>query len=340
LAYYDANPDAVAPRSRRNEVVSFVKSGLRDLSISRTSFSWGIPVPGNPDHVIYVWLDALANYITAVGYPDTQNPEFSIFWPADIHVVGKDIVRFHAVYWPAFLMAAGLEPPRRVFAHGWWTVEGQKMSKSLNNFIPPKQLVDTYGLDPVRYFLLRELPFGSDGDFSHRAVVGRLNGDLANDFGNLAQRVLVMINRNCDGCVPDPGELAADDTALLTAAQNLLGTVRGHIAEQGFHLALEAIWRVVGEANRYVDEQAPWALSRSDPRRMRTVLYTLAETLRHLAILVQPFVPGAARKLLDQLAVPQTARDFAALAEKPLVPRTQLPKPEAIFPRFVEEAVQ
>jgi methionyl-tRNA synthetase len=235
-------------------------------------------------------------------------------------------------------MAAGLEPPRRVFAHGWWTVEGQKISKSLNNFIPPKQLVDTYGLDPVRYFVLRELPFGSDGDFSHRAVVGRLNGDLANDFGNLAQRVLVMINRNCGGCVPDYGELGAGDTALLNAAQNLLGTVRGHIAEQGFHLALEAIWRVVGEANRYVDEQAPWALSRSDPTRMATVLYTLAETLRHLAILVQPFVPSAARKLLDQLAVPETARDFAALGESPLAPGTRLPKPEAIFPRFIEDA--
>ena len=340
LAYYDANPDAVSPRSRRNEVVSFIRAGLRDLSISRTSFNWGIPVPGHPEHVIYVWLDALANYITAVGYPDTQSPEFSAFWPADLHVVGKDIVRFHAVYWPAFLMAAGLEPPRRVFAHGWWTVEGQKMSKSLNNFIPPKQLVDTYGLDPVRYFLLRELPFGSDGDFSHRAVVGRLNGDLANDFGNLAQRVLVMINRNCGGCVPDPGELGAPDKALLDTAQKLLGAVRAHVAEQAFHLALEAIWRVVGEANRYIDERAPWALSRSDPARMRTVLYTLAETLRHLAILVQPFVPAAARKLLDQLAVPQTARDFAALAEAPLAPGTQLPKPDAIFPRFVDEVVR
>jgi methionyl-tRNA synthetase len=340
LAFYEANPDAVAPRSRRNEVISFVRAGLRDLSISRTSFSWGIPVPGNPAHVIYVWLDALANYITAVGYPDMEAPEFSTFWPADIHVVGKDIVRFHAVYWPAFLMAAGLEPPRRVFAHGWWTVEGQKMSKSLNNFISPKQLVDSYGLDPVRYFVLRELPFGSDGDFSHRAVVGRLNGDLANDFGNLAQRVLVMINRNCGGCVPEPGELRADDSALLDAVGGLLGAVRSHFAEQAFHLALETIWRVVGEANRYIDEQAPWVLSRSDPARMHTVLYVLAETLRYLAVLVQPFVPGAAAKLLDQLAVPETARNFAALAEAPLAPGTRLPKPEGIFPRFVEETTR
>jgi methionyl-tRNA synthetase len=337
LAYYDANPDAIAPRSRRNEVISFVRSGLRDLSISRTSFSWGIPVPGNPQHVIYVWLDALTNYITAVGYPDIENNEFSTLWPTVLHVVGKDILRFHTVYWPAFLMAAGLEPPRRVFAHGWWTVEGQKMSKSLGNFIPPKQLVDTYGLDPVRYFLLRELPFGSDGDFSHRAVVGRLNGDLANDFGNLAQRVLVMINRNCEACVPEPGAFSAADRGLLDAAHGLLETVRQHVSEQGFHLALEAIWRVVGEANRYVDEQAPWALSRSDPARMRTVLYTLAETIRLLAILAQPFVPGAAGKLLDQLAVPEAARRFAALADAPLVPGTRLPKPEGVFPRFVEE---
>src|SRR6266446_5093795 len=337
LAFYDANPEAITPRSRRNEVISFVKSGLNDLSISRTSFSWGIPVPGNPEHVIYVWFDALINYITALGYPEVEKGDYSIFWPADLHMVGKDILRFHTVYWHAFLMAAGLDPPRRVFAHGWWTVEGQKMSKSLNNFIPPKQLVDTYGLDPVRYFLLRELPFGSDGDFSHRAVVSRLNGDLANDFGNLAQRVLVMINRNCDARVPEPGALGAADTALLDAARGLFDTVRAHVSEQGFHLALEAIWRVVGEANRYVDEQAPWALSRTDPARMRTVLYTLAETIRHLAILVQPFVPGAAQRLLDQLAVPEPTRQFADLADAPLAPGTHLPKPQGVFPRLVEE---
>jgi methionyl-tRNA synthetase len=340
LAWYEANPEAVAPRSRRNEVLSFVRSGLKDLSISRTSFTWGIPVPGHPGHVVYVWLDALINYITALGYPTGESSEYSIFWPADIHIVGKDIIRFHTVYWPAFLMAAGLEPPRRVFAHGWWTVEGQKMSKSLGNGIPPDYLVGKYGADPARYFLLRELPFGSDGDFSHRAVVGRLNGDLANDFGNLAQRVLVMINRNCGGCVPEPDALEAADTALLGVARALLGAVRTHVSDQAFHLALEAIWRVVGEANRYVDEQAPWALSRSDPARMRTVLYTLAETLRHLAILVQPFVPSTAAKLLDQLAVPEDRRSFASLATAPLAAGRRLPRPEGIFPRFVEETAQ
>jgi methionyl-tRNA synthetase len=336
LAFYEAHPDAIAPRSRRNEVMSFVKAGLKDLSISRTSFSWGIPVPGNPDHVIYVWLDALTNYITALGYPDIEGPEFSTFWPTALHIVGKDIVRFHAVYWPAFLMAAGLDPPRRIFAHGWWTVEGEKMSKSLGNGIPPDVLVTRYGVDPARYFLLRELPFGSDGDFSHRAVVGRLNGDLANDFGNLAQRVLVMINRECSACVPEPEALSAADTALLGAARGLLDRVRDHVDEQAFHLALETIWRVVGDANRYVDEQAPWALRRTDPARMGTVLYTLAETIRHLAILTQPFIPGAASKLLDQLAVPEAARRFAALETAPLIPRTPLPKPAGVFPRFLE----
>jgi methionyl-tRNA synthetase len=336
LAYYEANPDAVAPRSRRNEVVSFVRGGLKDLSISRTSFSWGIPVPGNPRHVIYVWLDALTNYITALGYPDVTNPQFSTYWPTALHVVGKDILRFHSVYWPAFLMAAGLEPPRRVFANGWWTVEGRKMSKSVGNVIPPRQLVDTYGVDPVRYFLLRELPFGSDGDFSHRAVVARLNGDLANDLGNLAQRVLVMINRDCGAVLPEPGPLGSADQALLGTAGDLLRTVRNHMEEQAFHLALEAIWRVVAEANRYVDEQAPWVLRRTDPKRMGTVLFTLAETIRHLAIMVQPFVPGSAANLLDQLAVPAASRDFAALATAPLVPGRRLPKPSAVFPRFVE----
>jgi methionyl-tRNA synthetase len=335
LKFYDENPEFIAPRTRRNEVLSFVKGGLRDLSISRTSFTWGIPVPGDPRHVMYVWLDALANYITALGYPETKDSDYSMFWPADLHMVGKDIIRFHCVYWPAFLMGAGLEPPKRVFAHGWWTVEGQKMSKSLGNFIAPQQLVEQYGLDAVRYFMLRELPFGSDGDFSRRAVVNRINGDLANDFGNLAQRVLSMINRNCEAKLPAPGPLAAADETLLAAARALLDKLRGDFAEQSFHRALETLWQVVGDANRYVDEQAPWALRKNDPKRMATVLYVLAEVIRHLAVLAQPIVPGAAAKLLDQLAVPADRRDFAALATA-LAAGAALPKPEGIFPRFVE----
>ena len=335
LDWYERNPGVVAPHARRNEVMSFVRSGLRDLSISRTSFTWGVPVPDDPKHVMYVWLDALTNYITAVGYPDTASAEFKTFWPADLHMVGKDIVRFHAVYWPAFLAAAGVAPPKRVFAHGWWTVEGQKMSKSLGNFIPPQKLVEEYGVDAVRYFMLRELPFGSDGDFSRRAVVNRINGDLANDFGNLAQRVLSFINKNAGAEVPDAGEFTAADTAMLDAARGLLGRLRGDYAEQAFHRALETQWAVVADANRYVDAQAPWTLRKTDPARMKTVLYVLAEVIRHLAILAQPVVPAATAKLLDQLAVPANARSFAALAT-PLKAGTKLPKPDGVFPRFVE----
>jgi len=335
LELYERYPGCVAPQARRNEVVSFVRSGLRDLSISRTSFSWGVPVPGDPKHVMYVWLDALTNYITAVGYPNVDSEEYRAFWPADLHVVGKDIVRFHCVYWPAFLAAAGLAPPKRVFAHGWWTVEGQKMSKSLGNFIPPQHLVEQYGVDAVRYFMLRELPFGSDGDFSHRGVVTRINADLANGLGNLAQRVLSLVARNCEGAVPEPGALSPADETLLAAARGLLARERADYGEQAFHRALEALWEIVAAADRYIDEMAPWALRKTDPARMRTVLYVLSETIRHLAILVQPVVPTSAGRLLDQLAVPADARSFAALATA-LRPGTMLPKPEGVFPRYVE----
>ncbi len=337
LEFYERNPDAVGPRSRRNEVISFVKGGLRDLSVSRTSFKWGIPVPGNPNHVIYVWVDALTNYITALGYPDTKSEGYSTFWPASLHMVGKDILRFHTVYWPAFLMAAGLEPPERVYAHGWWTVEGEKMSKSLGNFIPPKELVDAYGLDAIRYFMMRELPFGNDGDLSRRAIIGRINSDLANGIGNLAQRVLTLVNKNCEGRVPVAGSLTDADEALLSAVRGLIGTVRADFEEQALHRALEHIWEVVAAADRYIDEMAPWALRKTDAVRMATVLHVLAETIRHLAILLQPFIPGSADKLLGQLAIPEGSRDFIALTGAPLQAGTVLPKPEGVFPRYVEK---
>jgi methionyl-tRNA synthetase len=339
LKFYEANPSFIAPESRRNEVINFVKSGLRDLSVSRTSFKWGVPVPDDPAHIVYVWLDALINYITAVGFPDESAPSYKKFWPADLHMVGKDILRFHAIYWPAFLMAADLPPPRRVFAHGWWTNEGQKMSKSLGNALEPHAMVARYGLDQVRYFLLREISFGNDGDFSHRSMVHRMNGDLANDFGNLAQRVLSMVNKNCDAKVPVPGAFTDADKKLLGAAHDLLPKVRALFLEQSFHRALEAIWQVIGDGNRYVDEQAPWGLKKTDPARMATVLYVLAETVRHLAILVQPIMPDSMARMLDQLAVPADARTFASLGQGgALKAGTPLPKPEGIFPRFVEEA--
>ncbi len=338
LALYAERPDFVLPRTRLNEVVSFVKGGLQDLSVSRTTFDWGVPVPGDPKHVMYVWLDALTNYITAVGYPEIEGGDYARYWPADVHMVGKDILRFHAVYWPAFLMAAGLEPPKRVFAHGWWTVEGQKMSKSLGNAIDPLHLVATYGLDPVRYVMLREVPFGNDGDFSHESVVNRVNGELANELGNLAQRVLSMVNRNCAECVPAPGPLTPEDESLLAAAHALLPALREAMDIQAFHEVLDRLWTVVRAANGYVDRQAPWALRKADPDRMATVLYVLCEAIRHLAILMQPVTPETAARMLDQLAVDADRRGFACLGpDHALEPGTPLPKPTPVFPRLAVE---
>ena len=338
LDFYEKNPRFIAPESRRNEVMSFVKGGLQDLSVSRTSFSWGIPVPGNEKHIMYVWLDALTNYITECGYPDTSNPLWK-YWPADLHMVGKDIIRFHCVFWPAFLMSAGVAPPRRVFAHGWWTNEGQKISKSLGNVIDPVELVATYGLDPVRYFLLREVPFGQDGNYSHDAIVQRINADLANDLGNLAQRSLSMIAKNCDGVLPEPGELSAEDRAIIAAADGLLARCRTAFATQQIHQALNAIWAVVAESNRYFAGAAPWALRKTDPARMGTVLYVTAEVIRQVAILAQPVMPGSAAKLLDLLGVGPEARSFASLgAAGRLAGGSPLPPPEPVFPRYVEAA--
>ncbi len=336
LAFYEENPTFIQPDTRRNEMISFVKGGLNDLSVSRTTFKWGVPVPDDPDHVMYVWIDALTNYITAVGYPDVESDDFSKYWPADLHMVGKDILRFHAVYWPAFLMGAGIAPPKRVFGHGWLMNKGQKMSKSLGNVESAEDLAERYGLDQVRYYLLREIPFGADGYIGHESMVGRINSDLANDFGNLAQRVLSMIAKNCDAQVPQPGPLDPADEALLGRARGLVVRLREAYADQAFHKALEATWDVVGAANRYIDELAPWALRKTDPDRMAAVLYVLAETIRHLAIMTQPVMPDSMAKMLDQLAVPGDRRDFASL-DSQLLPGTPLPKPEGVFPRHVEE---
>lgn len=338
LRWYEDNLDCVAPASRRNEVMSFVRGGLQDLSVSRTSFKWGIPVPGDDAHIMYVWLDALTNYITAVGYPDTKG-DFARYWPSVVHMVGKDIVRFHAVYWPAFLMAADLAPPRRVFAHGWWTNEGQKISKSLGNVIDPLELIETYGLDQVRYFLLREVPFGNDGDFSRRAMIGRMNSELANDYGNLVQRSLSMIAKNCGGAVPAHSPDSDDDREMLGAAYAMLDKVRDAIGRQMYHEAIETVWVVIRAANAYVDKQAPWALKKTDPARMGTVLWVLAETARSLALLTQPFMPAASGRILDQLAVPEAERTFAFFGPAhALKAGVALPAPQGVFPRFVEEA--
>ena len=339
LDLYRRVPDFVLPRERFNEVASFVRGGLQDLSLSRTTFDWGIKVPGNPKHIMYVWVDALTNYITAVGYPDTESEKFKKYWPADLHVIGKDIVRFHAVYWPAFLMSAGVDVPRRIFSHGFLFNRGEKMSKSVGNVIDPFALADAYGVDPLRYFLLREVPFGQDGNYSHEAIVARINADLANDLGNLAQRSLSMVGRGLGGVLPTPGALQARDQTLLAAADALIGKAREAMATQQLHQVLNAIWAVVAEANRYFAGEAPWALAKTDPQRQGTVLYVTAEVLRQVSILILPFMPTSAGKLLDLLAIPQGERRFADLGGgRRIAAGTKLPAPTAVFPRYVESA--
>jgi methionyl-tRNA synthetase len=347
LAHYEAHPEFVTPEAYRNEIVAFVKRGLSDLSISRATFDWGTPVPGDPRHVMYVWVDALTNYITATGFPD-DGPRAK-FWPADVHVIGKDITRFHAIYWPAFLMSAGLPVPRQVVVHGFLFNRGEKMSKSIGNVVSPASLVDAYGLDPVRYFFLREVTFGHDGSYSHEAIVARMNADLANDFGNLAKRSLTMIAKNCAGRAPDwRGAAAAkEDLAMLARADGLAGDARRHMRGFALHLYIGAVFEAVSEANRYFANAEPWRLARTDPARMGLVLYVTIETLRIAAILLQPIMPGSMGALLDLLAVAPETRTFAAVdagalagrlgAPHRLEPGRALPAPAPVFPRYVEE---
>jgi methionyl-tRNA synthetase len=336
LALYAAQPDFIGPDSRKNEVISFVKSGLRDLSISRTTFDWGVKVPGDPEHVMYVWVDALTNYITGVGFPDENDANWR-YWPADVHIIGKDIIRFHAVYWPAFLMSAGIPVQRRVYAHGFLFSRGEKMSKSVGNVVDPFNLADQYGVDQMRYFFLREVPFGQDGNYNHEAIVARINADLANDLGNLAQRSLSMIAKQYQGVLPWPGAFSDSDRAILTQADGMIGLARTAMATQQIHQALNAVWAVVAEANRYFAGEAPWALAKTDPQRQQTVLYVTAEVVRQIAILAQPVMPESSARLLDSLGIPQDARDFAALGGATRIkPGTVLPAPAPVFPRYVE----
>jgi methionyl-tRNA synthetase len=336
LKLYAEQPDFIGPDSRKNEVISFVKGGLRDLSISRTTFDWGVKVPGDGEHVMYVWVDALTNYITGVGFPDENDPDWH-YWPADVHIIGKDIIRFHAVYWPAFLMSAQIPVQRRVYAHGFLFNRGEKMSKSVGNVVDPFNLADQYGVDQMRYFFLREVPFGQDGSYNHEAIVARINADLANDLGNLAQRSLSMIAKQYQGVLPEPGAFTENDKAILAQADGMISIARSAMATQQIHQALNAVWAVVAEANRYFAGEAPWALAKTDPARQRTVLYVTAEVVRQIAILAQPAMPDAATKLLDILGIPDAveARDFAALATR-IKPGTHLPAPAPVFPRYIE----
>ncbi len=331
LKFYEENPDFIIPKTRYNEVVSFVKKGLKDLSISRTTFNWGIKVPGNDKHVMYVWVDALTNYLTAIGYPDTNKDSFKKYWQADSvhHVVGKDIIRFHAVFWPAFLMASNLPLPKQIIAHGWWTVEGEKMSKSLGNVIAPRDLVADYGLDQVRYFLLKAMPFGNDGDLARNQLVETVNADLANNFGNLAQRTLSMIAKNFGGRVPKP--TAVEDFGWKEHFEN----IKKEMSAFQYQNALNEIVLLGNKANEYVDKQAPWTLKKEGKiEEMGNVLYNLAEVVRKIAILLQPFCPEACDKLLDQLVVEKDKRTFEYLEKGALKADSGLPSPTGVFPRL------
>lgn len=330
--HYARNPDFICPASRQNEVVSFVEGGLSDLSVSRTSFDWGVPVPGSPDHVMYVWIDALTSYITGVGYPE-GGETWRKYWPADLHVIGKDIVRFHAVYWPAFLMSAGLALPKQVFGHGFVLNRGEKMSKSLGNVVDPIAMAARYGVDALRYFFLREVSFGQDGGYSDEAIVTRANADLANDLGNLAQRTLSMIAKNCEGRAPAPGDATDADNTLAATIAALPDEVAALMEELALHRAIEAIWRGVASANLYISEQQPWSVRKTDPARADTILYHSAEAIRRIAILTRWIIPGSADKLLDQLGQQREHRDFASL-DRALEPGIELPAPEGIFPRL------
>ena len=334
LELYDRHPEFLGPHGARNEIISFVKQGLRNLSISRTSFKWGIPVPGDERHVMYVWFDALANYLSALGYPDMDAQRMA-FWPASLHLVGKDIARFHAIYWPAFLMAAGIDLPKKVFANGWWTIEGQKMSKSLGNVVDPRELVAEFGLDAVRFFVLREVPFGGDSDLSRKALITRNNVELANDLGNLAQRTLSLVARNCGGILPERRTLTEEDQKLLGQVSVLPQLLGAQFERCALTDALEDVWKVIRACNAYIDHQAPWALRKTDVERMADVLRVLLDALRGIATMLQPFMPHSMARMLDQLGVAQDERTFVAL-ETPLPGGRSLPAPQGIFPRYVE----
>ncbi len=339
LDLYAANPDFIRPDSRRNEVMRFVEGGLSDLSVSRTSFDWGVPVPDSPGHVMYVWVDALTNYLTGTGYPDRAG-EGARFWPADLHLIGKDIVRFHAVYWPAFLLSAGLPLPRSVFGHGFLLSRGEKMSKSVGNVVDPMALADAFGVDALRYFFLREVSFGQDGSYSPEAIVTRVNAELANSFGNLAQRTLSFIAKNLDGAFPDVGRTDPADAVLIEEVVVAAAGFRSAFSDLMLSQGIEAWLRGVYACNQYIDAQAPWALRKTDAERMHAVLGTLVRAIRMLAIVILPVVPEAAAKVLDQIGAAerdheavdddgwyarQAASGFRVAAPTPVFPRLEMP---------------
>lgn len=332
------SPEFLRPESRRNEMLAFVRTGLRDLSISRTSFDWGVKVPGSENHVMYVWVDALTNYLTGLGFPDLDG-DFAKYWPASLHLIGKDIVRFHTVYWPAFLLSADLPLPEQVFGHGFLLNRGQKESKSLGNVTDPVALAGQFGVDSLRYFLLREVAFGQDGSYSPEAIVTRCNAELANSFGNLAQRTLSQIFKNCDGCLPDISEYNTEDSALFET----VGTATATLIPQSFEalefsVGIEHWMAAIFQCNQYVDAQAPWTLRKTDPARMQTVLATLYIAIAQLAVAILPVIPESAGKLLDAMGIAPELRTYAAIQSHWYSPLAQsdfrLEQPVGVFPRL------
>ncbi|MFK7967593.1 MAG: methionine--tRNA ligase [Rickettsiaceae bacterium] len=337
LEFYENNPDFIRPKTRKNEVISFVKNGLTDLSISRTSFKWGIPVPNDTEHVIYVWLDALTNYISALGYPD-KTTDYKKFWPANVHVVGKDILRFHAVYWPAFLMSADLPLLKSIFAHGWWTNEGQKISKSVGNVIDPFKLIEDFGLDQVRYFLTREVIFGNDGNYARENLIQRNNSELSNKIGNLMQRTCSFIFKNCQEKMPEVTKEFVHtmyQSEFFIKLQELVKDSIIQMENYNINAVLDNIIYVTEQSNIYIDQEAPWALKNSDPQKMNKVLYRIVETLRYIAILMQPFTPDSATKMLNQLSISETNRNIMHLTQEfAIIPSSKIIQPLPIFPRL------
>lgn len=334
LALYAEQPGFIEPASRRNEMIAFVSQGLRDLSVSRTSFDWGVQVPGSDNHVMYVWVDALTNYLTGLGYPE-HTDDYERFWPAALHMIGKDIVRFHAVYWPAFLMSANLPLPKKVFGHGFVLNQGRKESKSIGNVTDPLMLADLYGVDVLRYFLVREVSLGQDGSWSHEAIVGRANSELANSFGNLVQRVLGFIAKNLDCSVAATQPLTAQDEAFLKVVrQSCAVALPGHFEALALNQGLEAWMQSVFACNAYVDEQAPWTLRKTDPERMATVLVVLCNAIRDLAVAIQPVVPQGATQVLDFLNAPIDRRGYDAMASRAYDQHFVINQPSPIYPRL------
>jgi len=332
IQFYNNNPKSILPESRYNEVLSFIKSGLKDLSISRTTFKWGIPVPNNDKHVMYVWIDALCNYLTSIGYPDTNNINFQKYWPG-LHLVGKDILRFHSVYWPAFLMAADLEPPSRVFAHGWWTNEGEKISKSLKNVIDPYEIVTKYGLDQIRFFLFREVPFGNDGDFSKESIAQRINADLSNNFGNLVQRICSFINKNCNSTISHSINYTDEDNKLITFSINKFDKYCKYMNEQNIDKSLKEVFELLTETNIYVDKQAPWILKKTNFERMKAVLFVALEIIRRSSLLLFPIIPGSCEKVFSILNIDKkniTLNNYQTIPSQPYKINETFP----IFPRL------